>query len=298
MSLLVFYLSAAYVGYLAARVLWVDRADLATVAVGVAVGTLLFAALSYRFGTAGLLASLNAVELPRGRAPEIHRRLDRLAERMGVARPDLYVVRLSAPNALAVGGAGSGAVVLDRSLFGLLTADEIETIVAHELAHLESHDSLVQTLAYSAVRTVVSVLVVAFAPVVVVLAGVARGVAWLVGRPGDWAANPVGRLRIRLGQAVTLLFVALTALVFAHSRRREFAADDRAADVTGNPVALARALVKIERASNPRWRLHAPLYVHTDERTALARLLSTHPAMEDRIERLVERAGRGRQPRR
>jgi heat shock protein HtpX len=58
--------------------------------------------------------------------------------------------------------------------------------------------------------------------------------------------------------------------------------------VTGNPVALARALRKIQRASEPGWGLLSTLYVHGDDDGLLTRLLSTHPPMDDRIERLVE----------
>jgi heat shock protein HtpX len=89
-------------------------------------------------------------------------------------------------------------------------------------------------------------------------------------------------------------FTALTLVLLAHSRRREFTADDRAASVTGNPLALARTLRKIERATKLRWGMTSPLYVHRDDERALTRLLSTHSAMDERVERLIERADRER----
>jgi heat shock protein HtpX len=85
----------------------------------------------------------------------------------------------------------------------------------------------------------------------------------------------------------------ITLLLFAHSRKREYAADERAAEVTGNPVALARALAKIHRATSPDRGLRSLLYIHGDERgDDSRRLLSTHPPVYERIDRLVEMAGR------
>lgn len=293
--LLIFYLSAALLAYQALTMLWRSRPDPTTAIVIVGVFTIAFGYLSYRFGTARLIASLDALELPREHAPGVYRRLDRLCERTTVAPPKLLIARLSAPNALAIGG-GRNAIVLDAMLLRLLDADELEAVLAHELAHLESRDSLIQTLAYTAVRTVVGVANLFVLPIVLLLTGVARAVAWIAGRPTAWPHNPIGRVRLRLGQLIVLVLVMLTLVVFAHSRRREYAADDRAVAITGNPMALARALAKIQRASDPSWRLRSPLYIHGDEEGILLRLLSTHPSMDDRIDRLIERANRRPSP--
>ncbi|WP_435178227.1 M48 family metallopeptidase [Halorussus sp. AFM4] len=293
-ALLAVYVGAAYLGYRLLAAVWLARADLLEVALWTAGLTVALSYLSYRFGTVQLLSQVGAAELPRRRAPAVHDRLDDLVDRMGVARPRLYVARIGAPNAMALGGIRGGAVVLDRSLFHLLTADEIEGLLAHELAHLESRDSLVQTVAYSAGQSVVWVVVALALPFVVAATGFRRTFDWLRGRPPADALAPVSALRRRVGRVVMIGFVALTLLLLAHSRRREFAADDRAATVTGNPLALARALRKIERATEPRWGMRSPLYVRGDEEGGLTRLLSTHPAMDDRIERLVERADRER----
>ncbi|MFC7165112.1 M48 family metallopeptidase [Halospeciosus flavus] len=244
-----------------------------------------------------MLAGLNAVELPESRAPRLHHRLDDLTAEMDLEKPRVLLAEMRAPNALALGGRSNGILVFDRSLFHLLDADEFETILAHELAHIESHDSLVQTLAYSAVRTVVGLLTLVLLPAILLLTGVARAWAWLRGKPFHWEQSPMGRLRRRLGQIVALVFVLLTIFVRAHSRHREYAADDRAAEVTGKPMALARALRKIQRATETGFGLLSPLYVSGEEENALSRMLSTHPSMDDRIERLVEKAegeGKGR----
>ena len=292
--LLLTYLGLAAVGYLALAVLWRSAPDPVTTAL-VVVGTGLVAGyLSYRFGTTALLSRLEAVELPRSRAPTLYRRLDRLEERMGVDAPTLHVARLPTPNAFAIGTARNGAIVLDRSLLRHLTVDELEGLLAHELAHLEGYDAFVQTLAFSVFRTLAGLLFLLFAPFVLAIVGTARAIAWMRGRPGAWTHTVFGRFLRRLERGVQVAFLLVTIVVRAHSRRREFAADDRAAEVTGNPLALARALRKIQRVADPRRGLLSPLYVHTeDEGDEWTRLFSTHPSTDDRIDRLVERARTG-----
>ena len=290
-SVFAVYAGGAYLSLLLLRSLWVDGLS-PEVTVAVVVGTALCVSyLSYRVGIQRTLASLDAVALDQRRAPTVHGWLDAFAERMAVGRPTLYVATMQAPNALALGSRGSGAVVLDRALFRLLDRAELRAIVAHELAHLESRDSLVQTLALGLFRTLFGVVLLALFPVSLLLTGVARGLAWAAGRPRGWEENPVARLRRAVGRVLLGVFVAVTLLVRAHSRRREFAADDRAVEVAGDPLALARALRKIERASSVEWSLLSPLYVHDDEdESRWTRLLSTHPPVDDRVDRLVARA--------
>jgi heat shock protein HtpX len=289
-SLSLFYLLAAAGVYLVLAEVWSSRPDWPTALAIVVAITLGVGYLSYRAGTAQVLSGLDAAVIPRERAPGVHRRLDRLVDAMEVERPQLLIARMRAPNALALGGR-SPVVVIDRSLFRLLDGDELETIVAHELAHLESRDGLVQTLAYAALRTVAGVVMLALLPVLVLVTGLARAWAWIGGRPGAWTETPLGRVRTRVEVAVVVVMAVLTLGVLAHSRRREFAADDRAAAVTGKPVALARALRKLERASEPAWGLLSPLYTHSDDEP-LGGLFSTHPDTDERVERLLERAER------
>lgn len=288
-SLLALYGISAVIVYEFLVAVWAARPPL-PVAVGIVlVIAVVFGFLSYRFGTNRMLANLNAVELPRRRAPAVHDMVDRLVEQMDIGRPDVLVAEMAAPNALALGGTGNGALVLDSGLFQLLEADELETIIAHELAHLEGHDSLIQTLAFSTVRTVVGLLVLVLFPVLLLLGGVARGIAWIRGHPFN-PRNAVARFRYVVGQLVVLVFVGLTLVVRAHSRRREYAADDRAVEITGKPLALARALAKIKQAAEAPWGLLSPLYTHGDETGTLTRMLSTHPPIEERIERLRQQA--------
>jgi heat shock protein HtpX len=286
---LLMYLLLAVVSYRLAVVLWELRPSPAVAAAGVVGATLVAGVLSYWTGTARLKRSLDAVALPRTHAPKVYRRLDRLTERMRVGEPTLLVARLPVPNAFAIGGSG-GAIVVDRRLFVLLSPAELEALFAHELAHFERRDALVQTLAYSLTESLVAFVSIALLPVIVLTGGVARSLALLRGTPASWSQSWLARTQRSALAVVALVGFAVTLLVLSYSRRREWAADDRAATVTGDPLALARALRKIERASTPDLGPLTPLYVHGDDDGSVSRLLSTHPPIDDRIERLRRRA--------
>ncbi|WP_255494110.1 M48 family metallopeptidase [Halarchaeum sp. CBA1220] len=292
-TLLVAYLGAASLAYWVLASLWAARPDPVTMLLVVVGTALVFGTLSYAFGTRRLLSNLNATYLPPERASRLYDRVGEFAAEMDIDVPDVYVGMMAAPNAFAFGGVRSGAVVLDRSLFRLLTTAELDAILAHELAHLESHDGLVQTLAFSLGQTVAGVLSVALFPVALFVTGIAKAWAWLAGRPGAWAQTPFGRFRAAVDGVTVVVLVGLTLAVRAHSRNREFAADDRAAELTGRPLALASALRKIQRATEPGWGVLSPLYVHSDDENPITEWFSTHPSLDDRIERLRERAATG-----
>lgn len=281
------YAAAALGGYLLLSWLFRTPLDLGVALAAVASLTVLGGYLGYRVGTARLLARVGATELPRRRASALHRRLDRLAAAMDVHPPPLLVADLGAPNAMSIGGPRSAAIVLDRSLLGLLTLDELEGILAHEMAHVESNDAFVQTLAASAARSLAGLLFALLLPVVLLVVGVGRAAAWFAGRPAQASVTSRRLLRgVELGVGLVLSLVTL--LVLSYSRRRELAADERAAEVTGRPAALARALVKMHAATNPTRGLRSLLTIHGDEREGWHRLVSTHPPVRERIERLVE----------
>lgn len=286
--LLATYLAAAALAAWGIRALWAIRPDPVEMVVALALVTLGSAYLSYRLGTTQLVTALETNRLSRERAPVIHRRIDELAERMEVDRPTLYVATMHAPNALAVGGSGDGALVLDRSLFRLLDPKELEGIVAHELAHLKTNDGLLQAIAHGVGQTLTGLVMLVILPALLLLSGLARGSAWIRGRPFE-RSNAFARLHRLLLAGAMVVLVAVTLIVRARSRKREFAADDRAVAVTGDPLALARALEKIERASEPRWLL-APLSTNRETEDRIERWLSTHPPTEERVERLVKKA--------
>jgi heat shock protein HtpX len=280
-------LAAAVAGVLAVAVGL--QTDTATTVAFVGVLALCFGFLSYRIGTARLLARLDAAALPRDRAPGVVDRFDALAADMGVVDPTLLVADVGGPNALSLGGRRNGFVVVDRRLFRLLSREELAGVLAHELAHLRTRDSLVQSLAYSLVRSLATLAFWAILPAVLAWRLLRRAGRWLLGRPTEPLAVEVAAVHERAVRATVVALVALTLATRAYSRYREFVADDRAVAATGDPLALATALRKIDRASRPRGLL-AELTIAGEEDDELSRLLSTHPPMDDRIRRLVDRA--------
>lgn len=287
-AVLAVYATVAALALVVVESLFALRSDPVTFLAVLAVATVGLGYLSYLTGTRRLLASLDAAPVERSRAPGAYARLDRLVERMDVEPPTLYVARLPRPNAFALGGARGGAVVVDRTLFRVLDGAAFEALVAHELAHLEANDALVQTLAYAAMRTFVTLVVLVLSPLLFLLTGLARAAAWVGGRPAS-RSSPFDAARGVVERGVTVLALALTLPLLAFSRRREFAADERAAAVS-DPVALARALRTLERASMPDRGLLSLLYTRGDEREdgGLADVLSTHPSTDERVERLLE----------
>jgi heat shock protein HtpX len=261
------------------------RPDPATTGVAVLASTALVGYLSYRVGAVRILRALQATELPSDRAPTLHRRIDRLCEAMDVERPAIHVTDLGTPNALSIDGP-EPAIVVDRELFRLLGPDEIEGILAHELAHLESRDGLVKTLGATLLQLVSSLLFLALLPVGMLALAVVRLVNWLLDRRSRPVARQVAAVQTGTALTVILLLFALTAALRSYSRRRELAADERAASVTGRPGALADALATIERAANRRQGPLSSLFIRGDEEGMLTRLLATHPPMDERIARL------------
>jgi len=234
----------------------------------VLVGSVLFVGVQYKIGKWGALRSVRAEDMPEDQYPEIHRRVESLSESMGIEKPRLMVARMGAPNAFAVGRKGAGTVVVAEELIRLLTAEELEGVLAHELAHISNRDVVMMVLGQG-VASIVAII----AQFAVLLTG----------------DNDIADffLAIIVGQITQLLVMIF---VFAISRYREYVADSDAAEATGNGRALASALEKISRGNERARDTAVDSEVNAlcifGEKQGLARLFSTHPPMEKRIDRL------------
>ena len=284
-ALVVVYLGIAALLVTGVLIAFGLRPDPVATAGTVLASTAVVGYLSYRIGSVRILHALDAAELPREHAPNLHRRVDRLCEAMGVDRPPIYVTDLGTPNALSIGGRRP-AIVVDRELLRLLDPDEIDGIVAHELAHLEGRDGLVKTLGATLLQMVSSLLFLALLPLGLLALASVRLLDWLLDRRSRPFVQQVAAVQTGTAMTVILLLFALTAALRAYSRRRELAADERAASVTGHPLALAEALAKIQRAADRQRGPLSSLFVQGDEEGLLTRLLATHPPMDERIARL------------
>ncbi|MGJ3253847.1 MAG: M48 family metalloprotease [Elainellaceae cyanobacterium] len=214
-------------------------------------------------------------------APELYARLETLSEQAGIPTPTLYVVPSESPNAFATGrDPKHAAIALTQGIIDLLPDDQLDSVIAHELTHVRNRDTLTQAVA-----------------------GTLSGSLTYLGRILTLGALyfPMSRGGRRGNNPIAILFllvigpVAAGLLRMAISRTREYAADAGAAEITGKPLSLAKALETLESMGqkvpihgNPAF---APLFiVNPLSKEGLMTLFMTHPSTEDRIKRLKELA--------
>lgn len=223
------------------------------------------------------LAAYRAQPVSLQQAPGLHRIVDRLAQRADIPKPAVYVIPGAAANAFATGrDPNHAAVAVTQGIIDLLPADELEGVIAHELSHIMSRDTLTQAVAAT------------IAGAISFLAQLLSYSLWFGGLSrDDEGANPLALLG-----TVILAPIAATVIQLGISRTREFAADAGAARLTGNPQALARALQRLDASArrqpmggNPAFE---PLMiVNALPKQSMASLFSTHPSTEQRVQRLL-----------
>lgn len=214
--------------------------------------------------------------------PRLHAIVDRLCALADIPKPRLAVSSSAIPNAFAAGRRRKGVVLcVTRGMLAGLDDEELEGVLAHELAHVAHGDAVVMTVA--SFIGVLAGLTARLGARMMLIAGRARGL---------WQFLLVAIAVTALATATWLVSVLL---VRALSRYREFAADHAAAQLTGKPAALAAALVKstAEAALIPRkdlrraTALNAFYFCPVQTMSGRAQgLLSTHPSVQARIERL------------
>jgi heat shock protein HtpX len=234
----------------------------------VLVGSVLFVGVQYKVGKWAALRSVGAEDMSTERYGYIHEQVERLAADMNVEKPTLKIARMGVPNAFAVGRKGAGTVVVSEELIHTLEPDELEGVLAHELAHIANRDVVMMVLGQG------------IASIVAIVA------QWVVLLTGD---NEIVDLflAIVVGQLVQLFVMVF---VLAISRYREYVADSDASRVIGGGEPLARALEKIsrgnERANESAIDEQVNALCIFGDGAGLAKLFSTHPPVEKRIERL------------
>jgi len=228
-------------------------------------GTLVVVGIQYVLGKKMALWSTGAEDMPEdGQYAQVHRSVERFSEEMGIEKPRLMVAEMGVPNAFATGRRGAGVVVVSRELMAILDHDELEGVLAHELAHIENRDVLTMTIGQSIA------MLVGYAAYFVVLFTGERSIANVI----------LAWIAAMLTQMLVMIFV------MAISRYREFVADADAAAVIGGGDPLARALEKIQAGASASGQ-------EVDDSVAALcifggaeKLLSTRPSTEKRIERL------------
>ncbi|ACJ16050.1 zinc-dependent protease [Thermococcus onnurineus NA1] len=209
--------------------------------------------------------------------PRLYEMLSRLSAKAGIPTPKLALSPVGTPNAFSTGRSSKHSIiVLTYGLLRILDPEEIEGVMAHEVAHIKHRDTLVQTVAS-------------------VIAGSILGVAYLIGGiPRFFSDGKVEDSQNGLLLGLLAPFAA-GILWLGLARSREYLADESAARISGKPLALASALLKIDKAISFRPMkggnlATAPIFIVNPFRGSLAKLVSTHPPTEKRIERLMKLA--------
>lgn len=228
-----------------------------------------------------VLAAYNAKPITEAQAPDLYRMVAKLAKNAGLPMPKVCIINSDVPNAFATGrNPEHGAVAVTTGIMKMLTDDEIEGVIAHELSHIKHRDTLVSTIAAS---------------VAGLIASLANMLQWFAifgsGRDNERGGNPIALLA-----TIILAPIAAMLIQMAISRSREYMADAGAAEITRKPLALASALGKIELYAKQRVlpnakEASAHLFIINPLSGAgatLASLFSTHPRTAERIAKLQE----------
>lgn len=230
---------------------------------------------SYWFSADIVLKSTGSKEISRDQDPGLFAMIEDLAQRAGMPMPRVYVMESMQPNAFATGRSPShAAVAVTVGIRQLLSDRELRAVLGHELAHVKNRDVLTSSIV-AAIASAISMI------------------AWMgmFFGGGDRRSGIAGLLAVIIAPIVAMLIQA------GISRAREFEADADGAEISQDPEALASALQRIEMGAR-RVPMNVPestahLFIANPFAGMRgAKLMSTHPPTEERVARLLRRAGR------
>ena len=232
---------------------------------------------SYWFSDRMVLAMYGAKPIEESQAPALYRIVRTLATRDGIPMPRVYLIPSETPNAFATGrNPQHAAVAVTEGITRILSEEELEGVLAHELSHVKNRDVLIATIAAT------------LAGAITYLAQMAQWAMIFGGRRDDEeeGGGMVGGILM-----VILAPIAAMLIQLAVSRAREFQADASGARLAGKPWGLAKALEKLETAGKALPMDASPATAHLFivnplSGRSLLRLFSTHPPIEERIARL------------
>ncbi len=241
--------------------------------------SVLFNVFSFFFSKKMALSANKVRIVTRDEAPRLYDIVERLSQRAGLPMPEVGISSLPMPNAFATGrNPRNAAVVATQQILDLLNDDELEGVMAHELSHVKNRDILVMSVA----STMASLV-----------AYVTRMAVWASMFGGDDNNNGLGFAIAIL--ADILLPIAAMLVQLGVSRNREYLADESGARLTGKPMALANALLKLESGCSARSNNYdnpscANMWISNPfgkkKASFLVDLFRTHPSTEDRVAKL------------
>lgn len=233
---------------------------------------------SYWFSDKIVLSMYGAHQISREDAPELYDIVEKLASKAELPMPKVYIMNNPTPNAFATGrNPNNSAVAVTTGIMNLLNKEELEGVISHELTHIKNRDILVSTIAATLVGTIT--YIVQFA---MFFGG---------GRRSDREEG--GNIFVDL---LLLIIAPIAAMLIqmAISRSREYMADEGGAMISRKPLALASALNKLQHGNevipmrNAGQSSAHMFIVNPLHGGGMMKLFSTHPPIEERIERLKE----------
>ena len=228
---------------------------------------------AYFYSHEQVLSHYHAIPVDRNSASGLYAIVERLSHKANLPMPQLYIIPEEQPNAFATGRDYEHAVVaVTEGLLELLSEEEVEAVIAHELSHIKHYDMLVGTISAT------------LAGAIAMLANFGMFFGGDRERP-----NPIVTIVLMF-----LMPMAATMIQMTVSRNREFMADEGAAKMTGHPEWLQSALMKLEHYAKGIMMPEAePQTAHmfiinpfTGKDFSMSQLFSTHPTTQQRIERL------------
>jgi heat shock protein HtpX len=244
-----------------------------TIALIFALGMNFFA---YWFSDKIVLKMYGAKEVTEAEAPDLYGTVRRLAQKAEIPMPRVYIIDQEQPNAFATGrNPGHAAVAVTTGIMRILSKEELQGVLGHELAHVKHRDILISTIAAT------------IAAAISFLAQMAQW-AMIFGHRGDddEGGSPIAALVMMIVGPIAAMIIQM-----AISRSREYVADEGGARIAGNPRYLSGALRKLHQASQKIPMKANPATSHMFIVNPLSgggilKLFSTHPPIEERISRL------------
>jgi len=233
---------------------------------------------SYWFSDKIVLRMYKAQEVTQADNPQLYGLVAELAQRAGLPMPKVYLIPDAQPNAFATGrNPDHAAVAMTEGIVRTLSTDELRGVLGHELSHIKHRDILIGTVAAT------------MAGAISMLANMAQWAMIFGGGRGsdrEEGGSPLGGLVVMIVAPIAAMLIQM-----AISRSREFLADEGGAQVAGNPLSLANALRKISARVEQIPMDASPSTAHMFivnplSGGGLMKLFSTHPPMEERIQRL------------
>lgn len=235
---------------------------------------------AYWFSDKMVLSMYGAKPIDESSSPYLYNMVKELSERAGLPMPKVYLIEEAQPNAFATGrNPDNAAVAATTGIIQMLSERELRGVMAHELAHVKHRDILISTVA-ATVAGAVSAL---------------ANFAMLFGHKDEEGneSNPIASIALAI-----LAPIAASLIQMSISRAREFEADRGGAEISGDPLALAQALAKIDAYAKgipmPTAESHPAtaqmMIINPLAGGSIDNLFSTHPKTEQRIEKLKELA--------